>query len=156
DRAAATHPCDRTLRATSCSASPPATLGQAIVRPHRSGTYSSPPGRRGQTKEATTLSFAVRRPSSVWEVLMRASVALVAAVLALGAGTPAPAQQKLEIRWGAPVNASSYYWDVWAAMALGYMDQEGLSIKPINNDTPIQTLQFLATGAIDISSPNTE
>lgn len=51
---------------------------------------------------------------------------------------------------------SSYYWDVLAAIELGYMDSEGVSIKPINNDTPIQSLQFLATGAIHVSSINTE
>jgi ABC-type nitrate/sulfonate/bicarbonate transport system substrate-binding protein len=84
------------------------------------------------------------------------AVAAVITAWALCGAPPAHAQPKQEIRWGAPVIASSYYWDVWAAIALGYMDQEGLSIKVINNDTPIQSLQFLATGAIDISSPNTE
>jgi ABC-type nitrate/sulfonate/bicarbonate transport system substrate-binding protein len=87
---------------------------------------------------------------------MRACIAVVATVLALSDASAVHAQPKQEIKWGAPVNASSYYWDIWAAIELGYMAQEGLAITPINNDTPIQSLQFLATGAIDISSPNTE
>ncbi len=87
---------------------------------------------------------------------MRPSTVLVATLLALSGAPAAHAQAKQEIKWGAPVNASSYYWDIWAAIELGYMAEEGLTITAINNDTPIQSLQFLATGAIDISSPNTE
>jgi ABC-type nitrate/sulfonate/bicarbonate transport system substrate-binding protein len=89
-------------------------------------------------------------------MFMRATPALVAAVLTLAAIPAAHAQAKQEIKWGAPVNASAYYWDIWAAIELGYMAEEGLTVTAINNDTPIQSLQFLATGAIDISSPNTE
>ncbi len=87
---------------------------------------------------------------------MSVSRILIALMLALIGTSATQAQSKKEIKWGAPIVASSYYWDVLAAIELGYMDAEGLSIKIINNDTPVQNLQFLATGAIDISSINTE
>jgi ABC-type nitrate/sulfonate/bicarbonate transport system substrate-binding protein len=84
-----------------------------------------------------------------------ASVLILAASALLGPGA-ARAQQKTEFVWGAPTVASSYYWDVLAAIELGYMDAENLSIKIVNNDTPVQSIQFLAAGAIAMSSINTE
>jgi NitT/TauT family transport system substrate-binding protein len=87
---------------------------------------------------------------------MRRLVAAGTAALALLAAMPAQAQQKKEIVWGAPTLGSSYYWDVLAAIDLGYMDQEGLTIKAVNHDTPVQALQFLATGATNIGSITTE
>jgi hypothetical protein len=42
---------------------------------------------------------------------------------------------------------SSYYWDVLTAIELGYFEAENLALKVVNNDTPIQSTQFLATGA---------
>ena len=39
-----------------------------------------------------------------------------------------------------------------AAIELGYMAEEGLTIKVVNNDNPVQNLQYLATGAINITS----
>jgi ABC-type nitrate/sulfonate/bicarbonate transport system substrate-binding protein len=86
---------------------------------------------------------------------MRTSIAAIVTAFAL-VGSGAQAQQKKEFVWGAPVIASSYYWDVLAAIELGYMDAENLSIKLVNNDTPVQSIQFLATGAIQMSSINTE
>src|SRR5580700_10193329 len=86
----------------------------------------------------------------------RVLVVTIAAAIVLIASTVAQAQQKFEIKWGGPTVASAYYWDVLAAIELGFMEAEGLSIRIINNDTPIQSLQFLATGALDISSINTE
>jgi NitT/TauT family transport system substrate-binding protein len=87
---------------------------------------------------------------------MKKLVATGAALLGLVASTLAHAQQKKEIVWGAPTLGSSYYWDVLAAIDLGYMDQEGLAVKAINHDTPVQALQFLATGATNIGSITTE
>lgn len=88
---------------------------------------------------------------------MKRSIAPMAMTLALVASTvTAHAQQKKEVIWCAPVMGSSYYWDVLSAVELGYMAQEGLSLKLVNNDTPIQGLQFLATGACNIGSINTE
>jgi ABC-type nitrate/sulfonate/bicarbonate transport system substrate-binding protein len=87
---------------------------------------------------------------------MRVRDVVVAATLVFCGTIASHAQPKKEIKWGAPTVASSYYWDILAAIELGYMNAEGLSIKIINNDTPVQNLQFLATGAIDISSINTE
>ncbi len=87
---------------------------------------------------------------------MKKLVAAGVAALGLFASTLAQAQQKKEIIWGAPTLGSSYYWDVLAAIELGYMDQEGLAVKAINHDTPVQALQFLATGATNIGSITTE
>jgi ABC-type nitrate/sulfonate/bicarbonate transport system substrate-binding protein len=87
---------------------------------------------------------------------MNRLVAVCTAALALVASTSAQAQQKKEIVWGAPTLGSSYYWDVLAAIELGYMDQEGLAVKAVNHDTPVQALQFLATGATNIGSITTE
>ncbi len=78
------------------------------------------------------------------------------AALGLFASTAAHAQQKKEVVWGAPTLGSSYYWDVLAAIELGYMDQAGLAVKAVNHDTPVQALQFLATGATNIGSITTE
>jgi ABC-type nitrate/sulfonate/bicarbonate transport system substrate-binding protein len=86
---------------------------------------------------------------------MKRLVAAGAAALGLVASTFAQAQQKSVI-WCAPVMGSSYYWDVLSAVDLGYMDQEGLSLKLINNDTPIQAMQFVATAACNIGSITTE
>jgi len=68
----------------------------------------------------------------------------------------AQAQQKKDVTWCAPVMGSSYYWDVLSAVELGYMDEEGLTLKLVNNDTPVQALQFEATGACNIGSITTE
>jgi len=83
-------------------------------------------------------------------------VIAAAAALGLFAATSAQAQQKKEVVWCAPTMGSSYYWDVLTAVELGYMDQEGISLKLVNNDTPIQGLQFIATGACNIGSITTE
>ncbi len=91
--------------------------------------------------------------------VIAALAAATALALCGGAAAQAPQKQpaqKTEIVWGAPTLGSSYYWDVLAAIELGYMDAEGVSVKPINNDTPIQSIQMLATGAVHVSSINTE
>jgi NitT/TauT family transport system substrate-binding protein len=82
--------------------------------------------------------------------------AMLASALTLLASGHAFAQPKTLVQWGAPVVQSSYYWDVWGAIELGYLAEEGLDVKVTNNDTPIQCLQFLATGALDIGSPLTD
>ena len=87
---------------------------------------------------------------------MRLFVACAAVMLVLGAATGVSAQQKNQIVWGAPNVLSSYYWDVLGAIDLGYMAEEGLTIKVVNNDNPVQNLQYLATGAIDITSITVE
>lgn len=87
---------------------------------------------------------------------MKRLVAWSLAALTLGVSTLAEAQQKTDVIWCAPTMGSSYYWDVLAAVDLGYMDQEGIGLKLVNNDTPIQGLQFLATGACNIGSITTE
>ena len=90
--------------------------------------------------------------------VMKLVVALTAALLAFGVSShaQAQAQQKKEIVWGAPNVLSSYYWDVLGAIDLGYMADEGLTIKVVNNDNPVQNLQYLATGAINITSITVE
>jgi ABC-type nitrate/sulfonate/bicarbonate transport system substrate-binding protein len=87
---------------------------------------------------------------------MNKLLAPVTAALALVVASAADAQPKKEVVWCAPTIASSYYWDVLGAVDLGYMEQEGISLKLVNNDTPVQGLQFLATGACNIGSITTE
>ena len=87
---------------------------------------------------------------------MKLVIVLAAALLALSVSSHAQSQQKKEIVWGAPNVLSSYYWDVLGAIDLGYMADEGLSIKVVNNDNPVQNLQYLATGAIEITSITVE
>jgi ABC-type nitrate/sulfonate/bicarbonate transport system substrate-binding protein len=87
---------------------------------------------------------------------LRRIVACVAVIFVLGAATKVSAQEKKQIVWGAPNVLSSYYWDVLGAIDLGYMADEGLTIKVVNNDNPVQNLQYLATGAIDITSITVE
>src|SRR5881394_4081988 len=84
---------------------------------------------------------------SAW--VMKLVSALTAALLVFGVSSHVQAQQKKEIVWGAPNVLSSYYWDVLGAIDLGYMADEGLTIKVVNNDNPVQNLQYLATGAIE-------
>src|SRR5689334_21738398 len=94
-----------------------------------------------------------------WRSTTRTMVRLVASIavgLALAATTGVSAQEKKQIVWGAPNVLSSYYWDVLGAIELGYMADEGLSIKVVNNDNPVQNLQYLATGAIEITSITVE
>jgi ABC-type nitrate/sulfonate/bicarbonate transport system substrate-binding protein len=87
---------------------------------------------------------------------IRRLVACAAVILAVAAANGVRAQEKKQIVWGAPNVLSSYYWDVLGAIDLGYMAEEGLTIKVVNNDNPVQNLQYLATGAIDISSITVE
>jgi hypothetical protein len=91
-----------------------------------------------------------------WEAGMKMWGAIATVALVIAASAAACAQAKKEIKWGAPTVASPYYWDIFGAIELGYMDAEGLAITIINNDNPVQNLQFLATGALDISSISTE
>jgi len=88
---------------------------------------------------------------------MKRILAVFIAAIALVVIVPgARAQAKKEIIWCAPTMGSSYYWDVLTAVELGYFDQEGIAPKLVNNDTPIQAMQFLATGACNIGSITTE
>lgn len=87
---------------------------------------------------------------------MKSFLIPAAAALTLIVSTTADAQQKKEMVWCAPTMASSYYWDVLAAVDLGYFEQEGISLKLVNNDTPVQGLQFIATGACNVGSITTE
>src|SRR4051812_26297267 len=112
----------------------------------------------GCAMRSCAMMLAISRRSSVkrsgW--VMKLVVALAAAWFAAGLSSHAEAQQKKEIVWGAPNVLSSYYWDVLGAIDLGYMAEEGLSIKVVNNDNPVQNLQYLATGAIEITSITVE
>jgi len=89
---------------------------------------------------------------------MRRALAAGAAAfgLLLALAASAQAQSKKDMIWCAPVMASTYYWDLLVAVDLGYMDAEGLNLKLVNNDTPVQSLQFIAAGACNIGSITTE
>lgn len=59
------------------------------------------------------------------------------------------------VKWG-HINATAFYWDVYAAISRGFMDEQKLEIEPVRIDTASQSIQILVTGAIDILSSNTE
>lgn len=50
------------------------------------------------------------------------------------------------------ISSTAYYWDVFAAIALGFARDEGLDIKPVRIDSASQAIQTLLTGAVDIVS----
>lgn len=83
---------------------------------------------------------------------------LVAALLTCSTTLSFAAQeppQKQELKWGY-IAAGAFYWDVFAALDQGFMDKQGLSIKPVYINSASQSLQLLITGAVDILSSNAE
>ncbi|HZQ60864.1 MAG TPA: ABC transporter substrate-binding protein, partial [Casimicrobiaceae bacterium] len=60
-----------------------------------------------------------------------------------------------KITWG-HINATAFYWDVYAAVDQGFMAAQKLEIDPLRIDAASQSIQMLLTGAVDILSSNTE
>lgn len=79
--------------------------------------------------------------------LLSAAALLGALPATAPAATPAP----LTVKYGyiAPV---AYYWDVFAARALGYDREEGVSIDLLRVDSASQSVQTLLAGAVDVMS----
>ncbi len=83
---------------------------------------------------------------------------LACAILAgLAMTVAARAQQPAPVKmvWGY-TNPSAYYWDVYAAIELGYLKDEGLAVEPLNISQVSQAVRTLLTGDINILSVNTE
>ena len=91
---------------------------------------------------------------------MRKILAVMALVFfsLAGLATGARAQQAAaptKIIWGY-VNPSSYYWDVYAAIELGYMKEQGLEIDAINIPTVGNSMRVLLTGDVNVLSVSAE
>jgi NitT/TauT family transport system substrate-binding protein len=84
----------------------------------------------------------------------RILVAIVMIGSAMTAGA-AIAQEKTKIVWGY-INPSSFYWDVYAAMDLGFMAEESLEVEALNLPSAGQGAQLLLTSGVDVLSSNME
>ena len=84
------------------------------------------------------------------ETLLCAAFACMALVVTATAQTPLR-----KLTWGY-TNPSAYYWDAYAAIALGYMNEEGLDVEALNIPSVGQSVKVLLTGDIQILSVNTE
>ncbi len=60
-----------------------------------------------------------------------------------------------KVAWGF-TNAGAYYWDVYAAIDLGFMREERIEIDSINVPNVSQSMQLLLASALDILSVSTE
>jgi ABC-type nitrate/sulfonate/bicarbonate transport system substrate-binding protein len=77
-------------------------------------------------------------------------------VLSLLASTSVWAQNRQDkITWG-HIAPTAFYWDVYAARSLGFMDKQKLNVEAINIDAASQSIQMVLTGAVDILSSATE
>ncbi|MFG1403340.1 ABC transporter substrate-binding protein [Xanthobacter sediminis] len=85
--------------------------------------------------------------------LFRTSLAVAALLGSLTAASAetreAPAAVPLTYGY---ISSTAYYWDVFAAISLGFAKEEGLDIKPVRIDSASQAIQTLLTGAVDIVS----
>ena len=98
-------------------------------------------------------------PTPLTKSLARSLVILAALLAAPLVGSNAARAQQpappTKVVWGY-TNPSSYYWDVYAAIELGFLKQEGLDVEPINIPTVGTALRTLLTGDLGILSVNTE
>lgn len=60
-----------------------------------------------------------------------------------------------KIMWG-HINATAFYWDVYAAVDQGFMAAQKLDVEAVRIDAASQSIQMVLTGAVDILSSNTE
>lgn len=86
-------------------------------------------------------------------LLLRAAVAATAFLGSLGAASaqgrqPPPA---VPLTYGY-ISSTAYYWDVFAAIALGFAREEGLEVQAVRIDSASQAIQTLLTGAVNIVS----
>lgn len=75
------------------------------------------------------------------------------AVAAIALSASAFAADK--ITWG-HINATAFYWDMYAAVEQGFMAAQKIDIEPVRIDAASQSIQMVLTGAVDILSSNTE
>ena len=85
----------------------------------------------------------------------RAVMAMVASLFTGAAAAQGAAPQLDTVVWGY-TNPSAFYWDVYAAIDLGYMKRERIAVDSININTVGQSAQMLLGSAIDILSLSTE
>jgi len=60
-----------------------------------------------------------------------------------------------KIVWG-HINATAFYWDMYAAVDQGFMAAQKIEVEPVRIDAASQSIQMVLTGAVDILSSNTE
>lgn len=68
----------------------------------------------------------------------------------------APAAQATEVVNYGYIAPTAYYWDVFAASALGFDKREGIEIRPLRIGSASQSIQTLLSGSIDFLSTPTE
>lgn len=88
-------------------------------------------------------------------VSRRLALALGAMLFAGAATAQTSAAPPDKVVWGY-TNPSAFYWDVYAAIDLGFMKREGVDVDSININTVGQSAQMLLSSAIDILSLSTE
>jgi len=60
-----------------------------------------------------------------------------------------------EVRWGHIAN-TAYYWDIYAARALGFMRDQQLEVPSLNIESASQSIAQVLAGGVDILSSNPE
>jgi NitT/TauT family transport system substrate-binding protein len=86
---------------------------------------------------------------------MKAKHVLAALLVMLFSVSDRDAGAADKLKWG-HINATAFYWDVYAAIAQGFMTDEDLEVEALRIDTASQSVQMLVTGAVQILSGNTE
>ncbi len=89
------------------------------------------------------------------ETSMLRVLALVALAAQMAFTGAVLAQERTKLVWGY-TNPSSYYWDVYAAIDLGYMADEKLDVDAVNTPSAGQGAQMLLSSSVDILSANME
>ena len=87
-------------------------------------------------------------------VVAAAVIAALSLPIVIAMSKPAFAAETTLI-WGY-TNPSSYYWDVYAAIDLGFMKKHGLDIDEVNTPSVTQGEQLLMTSSVDVLSANIE
>lgn len=83
---------------------------------------------------------------------MRIIVLLITGLLTYPALAEGPLK---EVRWG-HIASTAFYWDVYAARALGFMRDQQLDVQAIRIDSASQSIPQVLTGGVDILSSNPE
>lgn len=87
---------------------------------------------------------------------MRKLAASLIFLLGCWAGmAPSQAQELKTVIW-TYATPSAYYWDIFAAMELGFMAEEGVKVNAIRAESVAQQMQMLVTNAVNVVSANCE
>lgn len=76
-------------------------------------------------------------------------------VFALFASHATAQEQLKQVRWG-HIASTAFYWDIYAARALGYMKEQKLDVQAIRIDSASQSIPQVLAGGVDILSSNPE